>query len=336
MDRATLLLACTLATADAGVLSHVSTALRSRDEAHQCPPPSTLQGPLSKLAFNFLHHTVHRGEVVQPRVAVFMIGLPGSGKSRVIEYRYLLDFRTRQRLASNSTIVLDLDAELLKHPDFDPKDPDKLYLAAGQQAYKWADARVEERFLHGLQSPLTRRLVVDGTGTNSERQIRRMRQARDAGFFVKALYVRVPARTAIARAAMRQRGVKPTRILAYQAKMKLAMQVAAEHADEVETVDVTFDDGGSTFGVHPAAFCDLFALSSRCECFDSLVCSATAWANARKRCEFNLSDGSVMHVLLRRSGRVQPQTVLNTGIRGYEQPTYLYSCRAAATRPLDL
>lgn len=248
MDRATLLLACTLATADAGVLSHVSTALRSRDEAHQCPPPSTLQGPLSKLAFNFLHHTVHRGEVVQPRVAVFMIGLPGSGKSRVIEYRYLLDFRTRQRLASNSTIVLDLDAELLKHPDFDPKDPDKLYLAAGQQAYKWADARVEERFLHGLQSPLTRRLVVDGTGTNSERQIRRMRQARDAGFFVKALYVRVPARTAIARAAMRQRGVKPSRILAYQAKMKLAMQVAAEHADEVETVDVTFDDGGSTFG----------------------------------------------------------------------------------------
>ena len=62
MDRATLLLACTLATADAGVLSHVSTALRSRDEAHQCPPPSTLQGPLSKLAFNFLHHTVHRGD----------------------------------------------------------------------------------------------------------------------------------------------------------------------------------------------------------------------------------------------------------------------------------
>ena len=69
-----------------------------------------------------------------------------------------------------------------------------------------------------------------------------MNQARQNGFFVKALYVRVPARTAIARAAMRKRGVQPSRIHAYQAKMKLAMAVAAEHADEVETVDVTFDD----------------------------------------------------------------------------------------------
>ena len=196
--------------------------------------------PLKRLAYHFLHRSCSRGEVVQPRVAVFMIGLPGSGKSRVIDYRYALSFATRR--PDNHTIVLDLDAELLQHPDYDPADPDILYLAQGQSAYQWADARVEARFCAGLNDPETRRLVVDGTGTNSERQIRRMQQARNAGFFVKALYVRVPVKTAIARAAMRKRGVKPERIQAYQNRMAEAMQTAALHADEVETVDVTFDD----------------------------------------------------------------------------------------------
>lgn len=96
---------------------------------------------------------------------------------------------------------------------------------------------------------------MDGTGTNSQRQIRRMAQARQAGFFVKALYVRVPVKTAIARAAMRKRGVKPERIHAYQQRMKEAMQVAALHADEVEVVDVTFDDAplpGSMQGTEQA------------------------------------------------------------------------------------
>ena len=57
-----------------------------------------------------------------------------------------------------------------------------------------------------------------------------------------ALYVRVPVRTAIARAAMRKTGVTPERIETYQRKMASAMEVASSHADEVEIVDVTFDD----------------------------------------------------------------------------------------------
>ena len=98
------------------------------------------------------------------------------------------------------------------------------------------------QFNAGLRDPSVKRLVVDGTGTNVERQIRRMTQAREAGFFVKAMYVRVPERTAIARAAMRKTGVTPSRIRMYQTKMANAMAVASEHADEVEIVDVTFDD----------------------------------------------------------------------------------------------
>ena len=191
------------------------------------------------LAYRFLR-LIHRGDTVVDRVAVFMIGLPGAGKSRVISHRYSSDPFSRTPL--NSTKVLDLDKEMVKLPDYDPKDPDRLYLARGREAYQWADARVESEFLSGLRDPNVKRLVVDGTGTNEERQIRRMTQAREAGFFVKCMYVRVPVRTAIARAAMRKTGVTPQRIEMYQTKMASAMAIAAEHADEVEVVDVTFDD----------------------------------------------------------------------------------------------
>ena len=158
----------------------------------------------------------------------------------MIKQRYGQENRPQSRI--NSTIIVDLDREIVQHPEYDPADPDRLYLARGREAYKWADARVEMRFLEGLQDEVCKRMVVDGTGTNEERQIRRMQQARDAGFFVKALYVRVPVRTAIARAAMRKTGVKPERIEMYQQKMASAMQLASKHADEVEVVDVTFDD----------------------------------------------------------------------------------------------
>jgi len=216
--------------------------------------PATFQvrQGLRQIAYRALH-LVSRGEVVQPRVVVFMIGLPGAGKSRVIAYRYTLDHRDRTK-ARNSTVVLDLDQEIAQHPEFDPNDPDRLYLASNQEAYRWADARVEERFLAGLRDTNVRRLVVDGTGTNVARQTRRMAQARAAGMFVKALYVRVPVKTAVSRAAMRKRGVSRSRIEAYQTKMATAMRVAAEHADEVEVVDVTFDDAplpGTMHSVEP-------------------------------------------------------------------------------------
>ena len=161
-------------------------------------------------------HLVSRGEVVQPRVAIFMIGLPGAGKSRIIYDRYERHLSSRRE---RTTVVVDLDREMAMHPEYDPRDPDRLYLDAAQTAYKWADSRAEAHFASSLSNPKLRRLVIDGTGTNHQRQIRRMALARQQGWFVKALYVRVPAKTAILRAQLRGRGVKPSRIFDYQKKV---------------------------------------------------------------------------------------------------------------------
>ena len=162
-------------------------------------------------------HLINRGEVVQPRVAVFMIGLPGAGKSKIIYDRYERHLSSRQR----TTVVVDLDREMARHPEYDPRDPDRLYLDMSQRAYKWADSRAEAHFAESLSDPKLRRLVIDGTGTNLQRQIRRMSLARQQGWFVKALYVRVPAKTAILRAQRRGRGVEPQRIFDYQKKVRL-------------------------------------------------------------------------------------------------------------------
>jgi shikimate kinase len=197
--------------------------------AHRAPPP--LDGPLAgikRVAYLMLHKTVARGEVVYPRVAVFMIGLPGSGKSRVIKSRYLL-----RRSQVNSTQVLDLDAEIEQHPEWDDNDPDRVYLDHSLNAYSWADARVEARFRAAVHDQSVLRLVLDGTGTNLDRQVRRMREAAAAGMFVKAIYVRVPCQTAITRASLRRRPVTAERIRDYYSKMGSALKTARRHAHEV-------------------------------------------------------------------------------------------------------
>ena len=129
-----------------------------------------------------------RTEILHHHAVVFMVGLPAAGKSTVIESRY---GRLRGRRALK---VIDLDAEMIAHPKYDPDDPDSVYRL--QEAYKWADGMVESRFQEALCDRSLSRIIVDGTGTNIERQIRRMNEARAAGWFVKVMYVRVPVRSA--------------------------------------------------------------------------------------------------------------------------------------------
>ena len=68
-----------------------------------------------------------------------------------------------------------------------------------------------------------------------------MNEARERGWFIKALYVRVPVKTAVDRAMLRKRKVAPEKIAAYQAKIAPALAIASKHSDEFEVVDHTFD-----------------------------------------------------------------------------------------------
>ena len=118
-----------------------------------------------------------------------------AGKSRQIDQRY--------RSRNIPMTVIDLDAEMVAHPRYDPADPDSVYRL--EEAWAFANARVEANFQASLTNRSYARVIVDGTGTNIERQVRRMKEVRAAGWFVKVLYVRVPVKTAIDRAMLRTR-----------------------------------------------------------------------------------------------------------------------------------
>ena len=81
----------------------------------------------------------------------------------------------------------------------------------------------------------------DWRASRVPRSVRRMQEARRAGWFVKAVYMRVPVELAQQRAALRKRDVSPDKIAAYQAKIAAALDVAGEYADEVETIDSWVD-----------------------------------------------------------------------------------------------
>ena len=216
----------------------VSVVAATAASTTRCVKPRALtdspqSGPRG-LAFQILRN-FDRGEVVQPNVVVFMCGLPGAGKSTVIDRRYRGGWLRRR-----STAVLDLDTEMAQHPAYDPSDPDKVY--RGRHAYNWADKRVENRFLEALQDKSLARIVIDGTGTNCERQVRRMRAAREAGWFVKVLHVHIPPQTAVRRASKRSRPVAAPKIYAYQAKIAQSLVAMAAEADELETFDAPAHD----------------------------------------------------------------------------------------------
>lgn len=205
--------------------------------------PVSLRGRAAQRVGRIVSRTVHaltQHEALQPHVAVFMVGLPGAGKSSVISRRYL----TRRTRRLNTTVVVDLDSEMISHPGYDPANAreslEALYLS--REAYRWADQRVEERFALSLNETAgLRRVVLDGTGTNAERQVRRMQMARDAGWFVKVVYVRIPVQLAAARATLRKRSVSPAKVAAYQDRIADALAVAGRYADELETVENFFD-----------------------------------------------------------------------------------------------
>lgn len=132
------------------------------------------------------------GESARKRV-VFMAGLPGSGKSRVIE-------------ALGGDLVLDLDSEIANHPEYDGTS--SIYNSSS--AYDWADGEIEKKFLAGMRNSTL--IVVDGTGTKVSRRLNRVDLAKRFGFATTLLYVKVDLETALRRNAKRKR-VVPLRVM---------------------------------------------------------------------------------------------------------------------------
>jgi predicted kinase len=149
--------------------------------------------------------------------AFFMMGGPGSGKSYVRE----------NDAAMAGLRVIDADSFKAAHPDYDPKNPGALHA--------WSSVECTKAFYGALSG--TDSFVYDGTGTNAEKMVNWMMQAREAGFAVELVFVRCPLNVALQRNARRERVVPEHIVIEKHAQVGAAFTICSGYATTVRTVD---------------------------------------------------------------------------------------------------
>lgn len=148
-------------------------------------------------------------------VAVLTMGLPGAGKSTVIA-----------RMGLDTMPVVDPDRIKEGHPDYDPKNPEALHDWSKRQA----EAAISNLVADGSD------LLIDGTGTNVEKMVRRAQDLQAAGYTVKVLYVQVSLQTALARNAARERTVPEYVVRDKAEAISTAAEIVARYVDMFVTV----------------------------------------------------------------------------------------------------
>lgn len=153
-----------------------------------------------------------------PAEMIFTMGLPGAGKSTTLGNLGLLDTHH----------VIDPDAHKARHPEYDPKAPELLHA--------WSSLEAEKEF-QGACAAGEGLWIVDGTGTNSDKMVRRIRQAQAMGFTCRIVYCRVTLKTALHRNATRARTVPENIVREKALDITTAFEIVSAVADEVTVVD---------------------------------------------------------------------------------------------------
>jgi predicted kinase len=148
---------------------------------------------------------------------VFTMGLPAAGKSTYVAATF----------ASTHTVI---DPDLIKETlsNYDPKNP--------AACHEESAAIAETMFQAALDSGKGR-WVVDGTGTNAEKMLRRVRQASRAGFAVRLVYVRCSLESSLRRNAMRARHVPESVIRSKADDISTAFEIVSTGTTNVTIID---------------------------------------------------------------------------------------------------
>lgn len=121
--------------------------------------------------------------------AVFMMGLPGSGKSHV---------KTRRYLQHAGFVDIDPDEIKKRHPDYDPEHPFAVH--------EWSKEIADRQFRDTLKTGDP--FVLDGTGTTATNMATRMDIARKSDYRIFLVYVYTPIEISLFRNRNRKRFVR--------------------------------------------------------------------------------------------------------------------------------
>lgn len=113
--------------------------------------------------------------------AIFMLGLPGSGKSTFIN----------EFLAKNPYyVIVSADEIRLKHPNYNPKDPEAIHEECISRA---------EEVMYELSEGTGVDLIMDGGGINNSYTPRIIERVRKAGYKIRVVFIDTPVEICVDR-----------------------------------------------------------------------------------------------------------------------------------------
>ena len=112
---------------------------------------------------------------------IFMMGLPGSGKSTYINEKYS---------QSAGYTLVSADEIRINHPEYNPKFPDAIH----EQCVKDAE---ELMYIYGKKN--VRNIVMDGGGINNSYTARIIHKMKDFGYKTKVVFIDTPPHICIKR-----------------------------------------------------------------------------------------------------------------------------------------
>ena len=152
---------------------------------------------------------------------VFAMGLPAAGKTTIT-----------RNLFTNTHTFIDPDAIKETHPDYNPKEAFKVH--------DWSKIEEEKMWLNALTTDSD--WVIDGTGVNAEKMVRRINQAKVMGFETKLVYVTCTLQTSIRRALKRVRQVPIDMIKEKALNISTSYEIVSKYVDSIVIIDNDVDN----------------------------------------------------------------------------------------------
>ena len=144
------------------------------------------------------------------------MGLPASGKSTIAKRLYEKKYK-----------IIDCDEIKKEHKDYDPKNP--------QTVHSWSSQELEKRFQEALLKDES--IVIDGTGSNSDKLVRRINEAKEKGFRTRVVYITCNLATSLKRNSARERVVPESIIMEKYKDIRYSFEIVSPNADEVKVIN---------------------------------------------------------------------------------------------------
>ncbi|CAJ1415995.1 unnamed protein product [Effrenium voratum] len=167
--------------------------------------------------------------------ALFLMGLPGAGKTTVKKDRMRKEF------------FVNVEPDQLKR--FHKQFSDAMGEDTDTEVHRWSVRRAVDAFEEAVHDPRRPNVLFDSSGSNSQWLARRLETARCAGYWTELLWVDVPMEIALLRNRERARSHGqwcPERIIMEKAKVMKGsfeeLRSAADEANQLQNWDPAGDE----------------------------------------------------------------------------------------------